>query len=196
MTPTEIAAALLAMPHVTSPLTGGDEWAAFNAYHDAKRATGAPTSLEYAVMFAADRCRDTERHLRDYLANARREADEGLAALETHGSLTTAMWFHLNSRQNAEALADGMRVAREAFRDAVKLWAELADRIVATPEETAAAEATRAEQKARQREAQIARWLKHGKGDLSEAAAAHGLTGRSKRARAEALVDAGHVLEG
>ena len=195
MTHVEIAIDLLALPHVTAPLSGAEEWAAFMAYHDAKRASGAPTVLEEAVIAAADRCGDAERYLRDHLTRARREADEALADLEQNGSLMDRTWFHLNPRENAERLNANMCLAREAFRDAVKTWAKLADRIVATPEETAAAEAKRAGYAARRREQGIAMWLKHGKGDLTEVAAAHGLAGRSKRARAEALVDAGHVLD-
>ena len=133
MNTTEIAAALLAATTLTEETT-----APIREYRRTKRATGAPVDLEDAVVHAANRCQEAVEVLRDHLLRARREADERIPAIDHAGArLGQHEWFLLDGRVTANDLNARLCAARERFEDAVRLWAALADRIVATPEDTA-----------------------------------------------------------
>ena len=164
MNTTEIAAALLAATTLTEETT-----APIREYRRTKRATGAPVDLEDAVVHAANRCQEAVEVLRDHLLRARREADERIAALDHAGArMGQHVWFLLDGRVTANDLNARLCAARERFEDAVRLWAALADRIVATPEDTA----RRAEE---QRARRIDAWRAKPVRDLRAAAKAAGL---------------------
>ncbi len=131
MNTTEIAADLLAATTLTEETT-----APIREYRRTKRATGAPVDLEDAVVHAANRCQEAVEVLRDHLLRARREADERIAALDHAGArMGQHVWFVLDGHVTANDLNARLGAARERFEDAVRLWAALADRIVATPED-------------------------------------------------------------
>lgn len=136
MTAQEIAAALLSAPHLDD-----DAIEPLREFRRAKRKTGAPTDLEDNAIVAAEALIEHVAALRIYLARAEKEAHDALEAMalaDRHVFFRT--WFQLDNRNSAEKLAAIAADRHKAFADAIRLWAALTDRIVATPEETARVE--------------------------------------------------------
>lgn len=185
MTPKEIAETMIAAKSMTDE-TGLAE---LYAYRRAKRATGAPTALEDAVLHAGRECQEAADALGKYLTRAAEEATKNAAYIAEHGvRFGDQTWFVLDGRVTAESLNRVLRAKREHFQSLVFAWAAVADRIVATDEDRARA----AEEKARAREAQIAAWCKKPKPALVAAAAGRCLLDTGTREEIAArLVDAG-----
>jgi hypothetical protein len=149
--PKEIAAALIAAPHLTEEVL-----ADLDAYRGAKRATGAPVELEYAVARAAYECQAAADALRKYLDKAVKEATANAAYIAEHGvRFGEQTWFTLDDRTSAESLNRALRVKREHFQAVLGAWAAIADRIVATPDEQVKAAAERMQ---RETDKRIASW--------------------------------------
>lgn len=116
--------------------------AALMEYATAKRATGAPTVLEYHLH---ECMMDAERAVRCAREACRRVAERAsreVADMDTaHGGPGSGWgWSPREDMggQNTDDPVVRVEVARircEALRQAVELWAALADRIVATPED-------------------------------------------------------------
>jgi hypothetical protein len=177
----EIADALIAAPHLTD-----DALADLYEYRREKRATGAPTDLESAVIHAAKECQDAADALVKHLDKAAKEATANAAHLAQYGvRFGEQTWFVLDGRTSAEQLNRALRAKREQFQALVVTWAAVADRIVATPEDIA----RRVEE---QRAQWVAAWESRTVRDLRAAAKKSGLNVGTDRAEiARALVDAG-----
>jgi hypothetical protein len=181
MTPTEIATHLIAQTALTE-----ETMAPIYEYRREKRATGAPTDLEIAVIHAAKECQDAADALARYLHEATTEAAQRANIMARHGvRFSEQTWFTLDSRTNAESLNRVLRTKREHFQALVATWAAVADRIVATDEDRARAAAEK-------RERAVATFSQQPVRDLRALAAKHGIKVGTGRAEiATALVDAG-----
>lgn len=185
MTTTEIVTALITATNLTE-----EAMEPLLAHRREKRATGAPTDLEDAVVHAAHKMLEAEAELRDYLVRVRKEADEAIEIM-AHGGLRFGdycpTWFVLDGRQTAQGLHEKLRAARDAFRSVLEAWAAVADRIVATDED-------RARKASEDRDRAIRRLAALPARDLRRMAKERGLSvGTDRTEVAAALVDAGHV---
>lgn len=133
MTPKEIAAHLM-----TANVLDKETMAPFHDFHEAKRATGAPTELEYAVFFAAEELQRATDNLRDHCLAMQRAHADMLSGFEMYG-VRMGRGSPSFPRDTTEMLHLLLRQASEKFRDAVRNWAALTDRIVATDEDRAEA---------------------------------------------------------
>lgn len=188
MTPTEIAAALFAAPHLNE-----EALADFDAYRYAKRKTGAPVGLETAVFVAAYKCQRVAEELREHLVKAAKEATDAIAGVDSAGTKFGGVWFTLDGRENAEGIAKRLRVARENFNALLDVWQNTADRVVATPEETAAKVAEEDAKRAHVVEAARLAWLKLDATNLAAEAVRRGLAGDGRKTDiASRLAEAGY----
>lgn len=136
MTPKEIAAHLL-----NQTTLNGDTLAPLHDYHEAKRATGAPTDLEYEILAAASELDRATVDLYEYLTKAQKETADMREAINAHGvkfGRCGATWFSLNARHSAETLHNAQQSAHQKFSALLRAWVTIADRIVATDEDRAA----------------------------------------------------------
>lgn len=185
MTPTEIAANLLAQTTLTE-----ETMEPLLAYRREKRATGAPVDLEHAVYYAGRECEEARESLRQYVARAEAEAAKRLVSLDAYGvRFSDPDWFYLDGRQNAEAMTRRLVIAQKHFVALVEAWAAVADRIVATDEDRARVDTEK-------RDRAIASLATRPVRELRALAKSRGLAaGTDRREIATALVDAGVTAE-
>lgn len=188
MTPKDIAEAMIAATSLTEETGLADLY----AYRRAKRATGAPTDLESAVLRAGRECQEAADALGTYLTRAAAEATKNAAYIAAHGvRFSEQTWFVLDGRTTAEALGRVLRAKREHFQALVAAWSAVADRLVATEDDRVRV----AEEKAQAREAQIAAWCKKPKPSIVATAVSKGVAVPmgTREEIAARLVDAGHL---
>ena len=135
MTPREIAEALRAAKSLNA-----DDLEPLRVYTEAKRATGAPLAVEEAVLSAAHECREAFRVLVRATESERGSREYALDVFKAQGIASRLQGFVLAQQhdQTVAVLYEVHRVRREAFLMLVDVFASVADRIVATPEEQAA----------------------------------------------------------